>query len=80
MKNDELKTVEVSFHAESKTSFAVLVDKGVELGSWSRIEWFPKKLVTLAKIQSDNRIEYIRPVYFLTAPVWLLEDRKVKLD
>lgn len=73
----EYKTVQVSFHAETEKSYAVLVDLHFdETGhnyAASRVEWFPKSNCTLEKKEVDGKL----PKYFLTAPEWLLKARKV---
>lgn len=72
------KTVQVSFHAESEKSIGVLVDLTFDENGHnfaaSRLEWFPKSSCVLEK----KHIEYNRPIYFLTAPEWLLKAKKVK--
>lgn len=71
-------TVRVSFHAESEKSFGVLVDLNIGPNgeySASRVEWFPKSICLLKKIEVDNTII---PQYYLTAPEWLLKNKNVK--
>ncbi len=72
------KTVQVSFHAESDKSYGVLVDlrfdeKGYNYAA-SRLEWFPKSICSLEK----KEVEGNRPEYFLTAPEWILKQKKVE--
>lgn len=74
------KKVQVSFHAESDKSYGVLVDLTFDENGHnyaaSRLEWFPKSSCTLEKKEvPDNR-----PIYFLTAPEWLLKTKKVKYE
>lgn len=77
----DTKKVQVSFKSESEKSFAVLVDvildaKG-HVSSASRLEWFPKSQCEIERIEpKDPKTEL--PQYFLTAPVWLLDKKKVK--
>lgn len=70
-KNDELIKVEVSLHAESEKSWAVLVDIHSPTSA-SRKEWFPKSLCSLEKHPTNIHR------YFLTAPEWLLAEKNVK--
>jgi hypothetical protein len=71
--------VQVSLWSETEKSYCCIVDlrfneKGEYTGG-SRTEWFPKSLCSLEKID-NGRI----PDYFLTAPEWLLIEKKVKYD
>jgi hypothetical protein len=72
--------VRVGFHGEGEKSIGVLVD--IILGpkpndySASRLEWFPKSLCSIEKIEAENRI----PEYYLTAPDWLLEKKNVSKE
>lgn len=74
MKN---KTVQVSFHTETEKSYAVLVDLHFDESGHnyaaSRVELFPKSSCSLEKEEVEGK----RTKYFLTAPEWLLKDRKV---
>lgn len=72
--------VRVGFHANSDKSIGVLVD--VILGpkendyAASRLEWFPKSLCSIEKIENENQL----PKYYLTAPEWLLKTKNVSLE
>lgn len=73
--------VQVSNHAESDKSYGVLVDlrfdeKGICFAA-SRLEWFPKSLCSLEKVESPDSTKLL-PTYFLTAPEWLLDKKNVK--
>ncbi len=74
------KTVQVSFHAESEKSIGVLVDLTFDSDGHnfaaSRLEWFPKSSCSIEK----KEIEGQRPIYFLTAPEWLLKAKNVKYE
>lgn len=74
----ENKTVQVSFHADSEKSIGVLVDLTFdETGhnyAASRLEWFPKSICILEK----REVEGNRDEYFLTAPEWILKQKKVE--
>jgi len=78
--NGDNLRIQVSFHAESESSYGVLVDLHFDsLGrntSASRLEWFPKSKCTLEKVENVGW----RDSYFLTAPKWLLDKKNVKYD
>lgn len=70
--------VQVSYSRESETSYGVLVDltfddKGRN-NSAMRLEWFPKSICQLEKLEVPDYF----PAFFLTAPEWLLKQKKVK--
>lgn len=71
-KDNELINVEVGFHAESEKSWAVLVDIHSPTSA-SRKEWFPKNLCALGR----HPVNIYR--HIMTAPKWLLIEKKVKL-
>ena len=72
--------VRVSNHAENEKSFGVLVDLIIipekNHYSASRLEWFPKSICTLEKVEVENN----HPEYYLTAPEWILKQKKVKYE
>ena len=72
--------VRVSNHAESDKSYGVLVDLIIipeeNHFSASRLEWFPKSICTLEKIEIKNKL----PEYYLTAPEWILKQKKIKYE
>lgn len=74
------KTVRVSNHAESDNSYGVLVDLIIipetNHYSASRLEWFPKSICKIEKIEIENKL----PEYYLTAPEWILKQKKVKYE
>jgi len=74
------KRVRVSNHAESDNSYGVLVDLIIipetNHYSASRLEWFPKSICTLEKIEIENKLTE----YYLTAPEWILKQKKVKYE
>lgn len=74
------KIVRVSNHAESNNSYGVLVDLIIiseeNHYSASRLEWFPKSICTLEKVEVKNHL----PEYYLTAPEWILKQKKVKYE
>lgn len=70
--NNELIKAEVSLHSDSEKSWAVLVDIHSPTSA-SRKEWFPKKLCSLEPHPINTHRQ------FLTAPRWLLIEKKVKL-
>lgn len=75
---DDRIEVQVSGPVFTENSIGVLVDlhfspEGI-CTSASRLEWFPKKLCILRKIDNDKQL----PAYFLKAPKWLLDKRNVK--
>jgi hypothetical protein len=58
----------------SEKSIGVLVDVVIdENGSFSssRLEWFPKSLCAVEKIEIEGKL----PEYYLTAPRWLVEKK-----
>jgi hypothetical protein len=73
-------TVRVGFHAESEKSIGILADVIInpETGGYSasRLEWFPKSLCEIEKKEIPGKL----PEYYLTAPEWLLKDKKVNFD
>jgi hypothetical protein len=76
---DDRIEVQVSGPVESKTSIGVLVDLHFSLEgictSASRLEWFPKKLCILKKVEKHGQL----PSYFLKAPKWLLKKHNVSV-
>lgn len=71
--------VRVGNYGESDKSFGCLVDffyckKGNH--SASRLEWFPKSLCTLERIEVEGHF----PEFYLAAPEWLLLLKKVKFE
>lgn len=79
----DLIRVQVSYKSQSDKSYAALVDlifdeKGRNT-SGSRLEWFPKSVCTLEKIEPEDPSKE-HPSYFITAPKWLLDKLKVKYD
>lgn len=77
--SNRMHRVQVSGPArEGEKTFGVLVDlffddKGRNTSS-SRLEWFPKSLCRLERIENPNYL----PIYFLYAPEWLLMKNNVK--
>lgn len=73
-------TVRVGFHSETTKSFGVLVDVHIdkETGNYSasRLEWFPKSRCELEKKEVKGHVL----AYFLTAPEWLLKQKKVNYE
>jgi hypothetical protein len=72
--------VRVGNHGENDKSIGCLVDfffdeKGHN-HSASRLEWFPKSLCTLERIEVEGHF----PEYYLTAPEWLLKTKNVKYE
>jgi len=72
--------VRVGYWAESDKSYSLLVDvfyddKGKYTGA-GRAEWFPKSVCTLEKVEIKNHL----PEYYLTAPEWILKQKKVKYE
>lgn len=73
------KKVQVIYSRESESSYGVLVDlilnsEGRVTGG-SRLEWFPMSLCELEKVEVENNV----PEFYLTAPQWLLEKKKVRI-
>lgn len=72
--------VRVGNHADSDKSFGLLVDVIIdpETGGYSasRLEWFPKSLCSLEKVEIEGHL----PEYYLTAPEWLLKQKKVNYE
>lgn len=71
--------VRVGHWADGEKSHGLLVDfffdeKGNH--SASRLEWFPKSICTLEKVEVKNHF----PEYYLTAPEWILKQKKVKYE
>lgn len=66
---------------ESDKMYGVCVDllfsEGKNGFSGSRQEWFPKSLCTVERVEQG---EGVMPHYYLTAPHWLLEKKKVKYE
>lgn len=72
--------VQVSYSRESEKSFGLLVDltfndKGRCVAA-SRLEWFAMSLCELEKVEVPNQLAE----YYLTAPKWLLDNKKVKYE
>lgn len=44
--------------------------------SASRLEWFPKSLCDIEEVKAENRLTE----YYLTAPEWLLKEKKVNYE
>jgi hypothetical protein len=78
--SNEIIRVQVSYHAESENSIGVLVhllfDENGRNTSASNLQWFPKSLCLIEKIEPIDRNKDL-PSYFLTAPRWLI-DKKIK--
>lgn len=77
--SDKIK-VQVLYSRESEKSYGLIVDlnfndKGRCVGG-SRLEWFPKNLCELEIIEFKTRLNE----YYLTAPKWLLDKKKVKYE
>lgn len=72
--------VRVGSPVYTEKSIGVLVDVIVipetNHYSASRLEWFPKSICTLEKIEIENKLTE----YYLTAPEWLLKEKKVKYE
>lgn len=71
--------VRVGHHGDSEKSFGVLADFYFDENgnhSASRLEWFPKSICTLEKVEVENNL----PEYYLTAPEWILKQKKVKYN
>jgi hypothetical protein len=78
MKNKSHK-VRVGYHAKTNKSYGLLVD--VIIGpddeySASRLEWFPISLCELEKEEIPGHV----PAYYLTAPEWILKEKKVNYE
>lgn len=75
----DLIRVQVSSPRESEKSIGVLVnltfDENGKNVSASDLEWFPKSLCSIEKIEPEDRAKDF-PTYFLTAPDWLI-DKKI---
>lgn len=76
----DLVRVQVSSPKESENSIGVLVnlkfDENGKNTSSSDLQWFPKSLCTVEKIEPKDSAKEL-PSYFLTAPKWLI-DKKIK--
>lgn len=77
--SDKIK-VQVSYSRESEKSYGLFVDlffddTGRCVGA-TRIEWFPKSECELEKTERPECL----PEYYLTAPKWLLDKKKVKYE
>jgi hypothetical protein len=76
----ELVRVQVSSPIESQNSIGVLVkllfDENGKHTSSSDLQWFPRSLCSIEKIEPNDRTKEM-PSYFLTAPKWLIE-KKIK--
>ena len=75
----KLHRVRVGHHADSDKSIGVLVDFILDENGChtaSRLEWFPKSLCTLERIEKENKF----PEFYLTAPEWILKQKKVKYE
>lgn len=76
----ELVRVQVSSPIESQNSIGVLVkllfDENGKHTSSSDLQWFPRSLCSIEKIEPNDRTKEM-PSYFLTAPKWLVE-KKIK--
>jgi hypothetical protein len=72
--------VRVGSPVYSEKSIGVLVDVIIipekNHYSASRLEWFPKSLCEI----EEKRIENKLTEYYLTAPEWLLKEKKVKYE
>lgn len=72
--------VRVGSPVYSEKSIGVLVDVIVipetNHYSASRLEWFPKSLCDIEEVKAENRLTE----YYLTAPEWLLKEKKVKYE
>jgi len=72
--------VQVSYSRESEKSFGLLVDLSFNdegrCVAASRLEWFPKNLCELERVEVPNYLL----AYYLTAPKWLLDQKKVKYE
>ena len=79
MSNDLIR-VQVASPIETSISIGVLVKVGFdESGKYNRatdLQWFPKKLCSIEKIEPNNETKEVA-TYFLTAPKWLI-DKKIK--
>ena len=79
----ELVRVQVTSPRESENSIGVLVDlvfneNGTNTSA-SNLQWFPKSLCTIEKVESIDRTKNL-PTYFLTAPKWLVEKNIKKIN
>lgn len=77
--SDKVK-VQVLYSRESKKSYGLLVDlhfdkEGKRTGA-SRLEWFAMSLCELEEVEVPNQLAE----YYLTAPKWLLDKKKVKYE
>lgn len=77
--SDKVK-VQVLYSRESEKSYGLIVDlnfndKGRCVGG-SRLEWFAKSECELEIIEFTYRLNE----YYLTAPKWLLDKKKVKYE
>jgi len=76
----DLIRVQVSSPRESENSIGVLVnlffDENGKHVSSSDLQWFPKSLCSIEKIEPQDRTKNL-PSYFLNAPKWLI-DKKIK--
>lgn len=76
----ELVRIQVSSPIESQNSIGVLVkllfDENGRNTSSSDLQWFPRSLCSIEKIEPNDRAKEM-PSYFLTAPKWLIE-KKIK--
>ncbi|WP_412464190.1 hypothetical protein [Flavobacterium mekongense] len=79
-KEAALIKVQVSVPTYSEKSIGVLVDlifdENGKYVSSSRLEWFPKSLCRIEKIEPKDPAKEL-PSYFLLAPEWLLNKKKV---
>lgn len=76
----EKSRVQVGTPRYSEKSIGVLVELiiGPKPNDFSagRLEWFPKSLCEIEEIREEG----VLPKYFLTAPNWLLEEKKVSCE
>jgi hypothetical protein len=76
----ELVRVQVSSPRESENSIGVLVnllfDENGKHTSSSNLQWFPKSLCTIERIEPVDSTKEL-PSYFLTAPKWII-DKNIK--
>lgn len=82
MNNNERIRVEVIYSREGESSFGVLVDLILnsegKVSGGSRLEWFPKQLCELERIDFPEE-ERKLPEFYLTAPKWLLDKKNVRI-
>lgn len=80
VKQIETSRVRTGSFVESYKMYGVLVDVTLSDGpngfSASRQEWFPKSLCKMETIENKGSYNH----YYLTAPHWLLDLKKVKYE